>query len=262
MEMPSKVEPIRNFKPVTLKRRAIASTSRQADLRDELQEHRAGARNSVQRNQEAGPIRDEGQPENLSPAAEQIRKAEAQAVWRAELIRRAKEIRDAEPMHPPAKIRRVERNRDEAQIRRNQPPPKRKSAYVAAQQETFSAPISGMKYPPVRMTLPTPISRRDPSLIGMSEIFVHPPAAANICPISPGGHHKLFRCKTMMRSSLVERWYRALKAGVCLNCMLRGLSSFSCRSEGACVKCGSRHNSILCPRNPKNEQTDETDRAN
>lgn len=122
-------------------------------------------------------------------------------------------------------------------------------AYVSSQQEKFTAPVSGRAYPPVQVTPPVALSRRDPSIIGKSELFVHPPQPASICPICPGAQHKLFRCPKMLRADLQERWYRALRAGVCLNCLMRGHSSFTCYNGEACIKCKCRHNSILCPKN-------------
>lgn len=126
------------------------------------------------------------------------------------------------------------------------------ASYVSSKQETFTRPVTGRAYPPIQRTMPTTISRKDPNIIGMSEIFVHPPQNAHICPICVG-KHKMYRCTTMLRAGLQERWFRALRAGVCLNCLIRGHSSFTCISVGACRKCTCRHNSILCPKNPKNE---------
>lgn len=126
-------------------------------------------------------------------------------------------------------------------------------SYVSSKQETFSRPVTGRAYPPMGFKLPRTISRKDPNLIGMSEIYVHPPGKPKICPICPGGKHKMYRCPIMLKSSLLERWFRALRAGVCLNCMIRGHSSFSCYNEGACTPCHQRHNSILCPQNENNK---------
>lgn len=120
---------------------------------------RAEARNGVQRNQGAGPIRGRGRAEIMSSAAEQIRKAEAEAVWRAELIRRAKEIRDAEPIDVPEQIRRTTKGIG------GKPSSQVSNTYVAPKRGIFAAPISVRKYPPVHRHCPTSISRRDPSII-------------------------------------------------------------------------------------------------
>lgn len=128
------------------------------------------------------------------------------------------------------------------------------ASYTSSQQSSFSRPVSGITYPPfsVRMPKATLLSRNDPNIIGRSEIFTHPPVSAYLCPICPNGKHKLYRCTTMLRAGLQMRWYRALKAGVCLNCLTRGHSSFTCKMVGACTRCFTRHNSILCPKNPNN----------
>lgn len=125
-------------------------------------------------------------------------------------------------------------------------------SYVSSKQETFSASVTGRAYPPVQRTLPHTISRKDPNIIGMSELYVHPHTQnVFICPVCQG-NHKMYRCITMLRISPQERWYKALKAGVCLSCLIRGHSSFTCINVGACAQCKQRHNSILCPKNPYN----------
>lgn len=133
-----------------------------------------------------------------------------------------------------------------------QKPKKSVVSYVSSKQEPFSKAVSGRPYPPMLTQLPYSISRTDSRIIGMSEIYVRRPKPAQICPICPGGKHKLFHCTTFERSSLLERWFRALSAGVCLNCLTLGHSSFTCMSPGACTRCQKRHNSLLCPMNPMN----------
>lgn len=127
-----------------------------------------------------------------------------------------------------------------------------RSTYVSSKQEVFRGPVTGRVFPPFARSSPMEISRRDPSIIGLSEIFIHPPQSAQVCPVCKG-NHKMYRCTTMLREGLQDRWFRALRAGVCLNCMIRGHSSFTCKNVGACSKCGVRHNSILCPQNPNNQ---------
>lgn len=126
------------------------------------------------------------------------------------------------------------------------------SSYASARQESFSAPMSGIPMPPMCRTCPVMLERRNPDIIGTSERFVHPPTRSNQCPICKG-NHRMYRCTTMLRTSLQQRWFFALRAGVCLNCLIHGHSSFRCRDPGSCARCGQRHNSILCPRNPNNQ---------
>lgn len=125
-----------------------------------------------------------------------------------------------------------------------------RASYVS-KQEVFTGPVTGRAFPPFARESPVQISRNDPNIIGISEIFIHPPKDAHICAIC-NGKHRAYRCTTMLRIGLQERWFKALRAGICLNCMIRGHSSFACKSVGACQRCGCRHNSILCPRNPNN----------
>lgn len=127
-------------------------------------------------------------------------------------------------------------------------------SYVSQQQERFSAPVSGRAYPPVQYEPDPPLVRNDPNLIGSSEVFIHPPRRANICPhCSNGAQHKLYRCTTFLRMGLQQKWYTALNLGVCLNCLIRGHSHFACKTPGACIRCGKRHNSKLCPEGPINK---------
>lgn len=126
-------------------------------------------------------------------------------------------------------------------------------SYTSSRQESFRGTVSGLTYPPFCRQLPYSISKKDSGLIGRSEIYVHPPTDPHICPICPNGKHKLYRCTTFIRDGLLMRWYRALRAGVCLNCLIRGHSSFTCINVGACMRCQQRHNSQLCPKNPHNQ---------
>lgn len=125
--------------------------------------------------------------------------------------------------------------------------------YVPRPMEKLSGPVSGRPYPPFLYEPPIPLVRKDPNLVGMSEIFVHPlRTRAKICPICPMGQHRLYSCATFLRMGLQEKWYTALKKGVCLNCLIRGHSHLSCKEPGTCSRCGIRHNSKLCPTGPSN----------
>lgn len=132
-----------------------------------------------------------------------------------------------------------------------EPPPASFKPYVSKQQAKFSRAISGIPYPPMRRSSPYKIVRGDPTLIGRSEIFVYPPSDARICPLCRR-EHKMYRCPDMLSSNLQDKWFHALSQGVCLNCMIRGHSTFTCRDDGACKTCHCRHNSILCPNNQNN----------
>lgn len=126
------------------------------------------------------------------------------------------------------------------------------TSYKSAQQEKFSAPKKGITYPPMAWSLPQSLSKRDPTIIGMSEIYINRIDNDKKCMICQG-RHKMYRCNTMLRAGILERWYIALSKGVCLHCLYPRHSSFTCKELGACNRCGKRHNSILCPSNPRNQ---------
>lgn len=138
-----------------------------------------------------------------------------------------------------------------------------RSSYVSTQQEIFRTPQRSGAFPDVQTTMPFSIVREDPANVGRSEIWVHPPQPASICAHCAGAH-KMFRCPEFLdeKRSLQDRWFDALRSGACLNCLLRGHSSFTCKSVGACKRCGQRHNSVLCPKNPDNYPSANRKRAN
>lgn len=214
MPMPSTIRPSRTFRPVEFGRptqgesddQPIASTSRQADLRDQLARGRAHRRGGVQ-------IREPSRTGQRNKDDERSRSS----------LGRGRVTLSKVPS----------------------------ASYVSSAQERFSTAVRGRTYPPFARAPLVPLVRKDPSLIGRSEVFIHPPTRASICPLCPNGKHRMYRCTTMLRAGLQERWYRTLKAGVCLNCMIHGHSHFACSNDGACFRCGCRHNSILCPKNPR-----------
>lgn len=125
------------------------------------------------------------------------------------------------------------------------------SSYVSTRQSVFSRAQRGVPLPPISERLPHPINRLDSELIGRSEVYVRRAGSATGCPMC-GRDHRMYRCDEFMKLNLRERWYESLRNGVCLNCLRHGHSSFTCLRPGACNRCGSRHNSLLCPRHPSN----------
>lgn len=125
------------------------------------------------------------------------------------------------------------------------------ASYVSSAQRVHATPLTNITYPPILDKCPINMARNDPTLIGRSEIFTTKPREARLCPECTG-HHKMYRCTTIIRAGLQERWYKALKAGVCLYCLRTGHSSFTCEDLGACYRCKTRHNSLLCPKNQRN----------
>lgn len=123
--------------------------------------------------------------------------------------------------------------------------------YSSSVQSAFSMPMKNVAYPPMADWCPIPLGRDEPNLIGRSEIYVRPPNGSIDCPACDGDH-PMFRCETMRHPDMRERWYVALRVGVCLFCLHVGHSSFSCNRIGRCRRCKTRHNSVLCPTLPKN----------
>lgn len=233
LELLSVVQPTRSFQPTAFPSATepVAGTSQQSDLRDQLNKGKTIGCYGVQIGNDEDRM-----------ASQPMEQTHGDAPM--ERTRNASQFRNVRV----ANRSRSNNNRmqidDTASVASQ-------ASYVSSQQERFTVPVWGRAFPPIALSPPVQISRSDPAIIGISEIFVHPPRPANICPLCTG-KHKLHRCTTMLRSGLLERWYRALRAGVCLNCLLRGHSSFRCMSVGNCGRCGVRHNSVLCPKNPNN----------
>lgn len=103
--------------------------------------------------------------------------------------------------------------------------------------------------PPVCLSAPINLSKKDDRIIGMAEMHMQSRNNSLKCPKCKDADHKLIHCNYFMRAGLLERWYIALTKGVCLNCLIRGHTSFTCMNQG-CRRCQVRHNSKLCPRCP------------
>lgn len=125
------------------------------------------------------------------------------------------------------------------------------SSYASGRMEPQQYKLLDIPYPPFRADLPVSINRNDPELIGSTERYTNNSRSPN-CQICRG-HHKIRHCKQFLKAGLQERWYLALKHGLCLYCLFIRHSSFSCDNPGACPRCGVRHNSLLCPKSPYNE---------
>lgn len=120
-------------------------------------------------------------------------------------------------------------------------------------QEEFSGPVRDRTYPPIMTEPPMRLRRGDINLIGMSEMYVRPRRTdPRMCPICAYNRHKLYRCARFLQMSLEDKWHTVLMEGLCLNCLIHGHSHFTCRTPGACYRCGKRHNSQLCPLGPHN----------
>lgn len=132
-----------------------------------------------------------------------------------------------------------------------------RNSYVSTRQEECHRSVTAIDYPPMRTELPYLIQPNDEKLIGMTEIFVYPPnrAMAHLCPLC-NEVHRLIHCTMFRGMTLLDRWLQALTLGVCLHCLRRGHSSFSCQVQGACYSCRKRHNSLLCPRRWGNQNTE------
>lgn len=120
------------------------------------------------------------------------------------------------------------------------------ASYQSERMQRQLRPRYDVPLPPIRDHNPRQLDRNDPGLIGVSEIYVRRPARQ--CPYC-GEDHRMYRCLQFRALRLLEKWYHALNNGVCLNCLRWGHSSFRCLKEGACRRCGVRHNGLLCPHN-------------
>lgn len=118
------------------------------------------------------------------------------------------------------------------------------ATYVSTQQQKFTKPRFDMPLPKFRDSIQHPIDPNDPDIVGQSEFYAR--RQGNGCPFC-GDDHRGIKCPEYKKQSLQARWYHALNMGVCLNCLRWGHSSFRCFAEGACKRCGVRHNSLLCP---------------
>jgi hypothetical protein len=121
-------------------------------------------------------------------------------------------------------------------------------SYRSTKQQPMRGIVTGIIYPPRGHRLPDDVTlnKNDPNIIGMAEFYVQ--TINNKVCAHCRGHHRLFNCTSFLREGLQRRWYIALNLGVCLFCLYPGHSSFTCRIEGTCDRCGQRHNSRLCPK--------------
>lgn len=229
LELMSAVRPGRNFEPVRFEvtvpneivRNPEPSTSQQADLRDRLEQQHA--HQSRERDRRGELLRGRGRGR----------------VWQS---------RTFVPSQTSERSRSIVR--DNASVTSTA---SSYASYVSRPMEELSGPVGGRTFPPIRREPPTPLVRNDPGLIGSSEVYVHPPQDdPHMCPKCTTARHKLFQCTTFLRMGLQEKWYTVLKLGVCLHCLIRGHSHFSCKSPGTCWRCHKRHNSKICPNNPNN----------
>lgn len=125
------------------------------------------------------------------------------------------------------------------------------ASYKSTPQEPFTQPRFDTALPKFRRNIGHPIDPNDRTLIERSEFYAR--VAEPGCPFC-GDDHRGYRCLQFKQLNLQMRWYHALNMDVCLNCLRFGHSSFRCFGEGACKSCGTRHNSVLCPRNPDNDK--------
>lgn len=130
------------------------------------------------------------------------------------------------------------------------PSPRSRSSqrsYISEPQSVAHGRITGVRYPPMGNCCPVNINIKDSTLIGRSEFYSTTVDHGGLCPVCEG-QHKVYRCNTFIHAGLQERWYLILKLGLCLHCLYPKHSSFSCKEPGACFRCGTRHNSLLCSR--------------
>lgn len=264
LECMSIVRPGNDFEPISFRPNEndepIASTSRQADLREQLNDWKtrasSGSHRSVKRQNRDGNRSQQDRTE------EQDRRSRAEVQARNNA--RQMQVRNVEQGRGHRAQVQVRHNGSRREYERSRSNIRgqidaasammTRERYIPMPQRPLGGPVTNSRpFPPILRRPPTPLVRRDPSLIGSSEVFVHPPQAdPKICPICPGGRHKLYHCTTFQRMGLQERWYTALKKGVCLHCLIRGHSHFTCKTAGTCQRCGKRHNSKLCPDGPHN----------
>lgn len=133
-----------------------------------------------------------------------------------------------------------------------------KRPYVWAKQTPARGPVWGVPYPPMAHARPMTIElkRNDPEIIGMAEIWTQKVGnhdAKKCAPCQFQGNHRMYGCTALQREGIQLRWYYALKCGVCLNCLMIGHSSFTCKDQGCCKYHGTRHSTFLCEGSFKNQ---------
>lgn len=119
-----------------------------------------------------------------------------------------------------------------------------RSSYASTRQMEHKGPLTGVPYPPIAEELPyaLPLNK---SMIGY---VAHTPSSI-VCSLCHE-QHILLKCPTLDNATLEQRWRMVLTIGFCLCCLRPGHSSFTCKVGGSCYRCGTEHNSKLCPKNP------------
>lgn len=133
-----------------------------------------------------------------------------------------------------------------------------KQQYVWVKQIPARRPVWGVPYPPMADARPMKVElkRNDPDIIGMAEIWTQKvgnrdPKKCAHCKFK--GNHRMYGCAVLQKEGIQRRWYHALKCGVCLNCLMIGHSSFTCKDQGCCKDHGTRHSTFLCERSFNNK---------
>lgn len=133
-----------------------------------------------------------------------------------------------------------------------------KRPYVWAKQTPACGSVWGVPYPPMAHTQPMTVElkRNDPEIIGMAEIWTQKVGTRDAkkcahCQFQE--NHRMYGCTILQKESIQRRWYHALKCGVCLNCLMIGHSSFTCKDQGCCKVHGTRHSTFLCERSFNNQ---------
>lgn len=62
--------------------------------------------------------------------------------------------------------------------------------------------------------------------------------------------HYMFRCPAFKALDFVEQMAYLDRRGICSNCLV-GLHRAADCKKGGCLRCGVKHNSVLCPQNPR-----------
>lgn len=72
-----------------------------------------------------------------------------------------------------------------------------------------------------------------------------------MCKICNKEKHPVYKCPSFLKMTLNERKQAAKEHVLCRNCLKSSHFYKDCNS-GACLRCNIKHNSLLCPDNPKN----------
>lgn len=209
------------------------------------------------REEKMGAGRESSLASSYDWAATNRRKWDAENQHRGNLERRHNHNHDHDHNQPGTSRAALQRDREMADCRSrstmsvsSRKSTASSSSYVSRPQVPRNRRVTGVLYPPMATRCPVDLNPSDPSLIGRDEYYTTVIPNNGICPLCRG-RHKVYRCTMFLRAGLQERWYWALLHGLCLNCLYSKHSSFTCQQDGACPRCGKRHNSLLCPWNPE-----------